>query len=116
MTAKKKKASPLEDQFAAQLAEANLPFEREYQALADQGRKFRWDFYLRPFLLIEVNGGIWMGRRGGHSSPFGISRDYEKLNLATVHGYSCLLLTAQDVKSGQGLELVQDFLMNRSFG
>jgi len=112
----KKKASPLEDLFAEQLALHRIVFEREFQALAEQGRKFRWDFYVRPHLLIEINGGIWLGRAGGHSSPFGITRDYQKLNLATVHGFSSLLLTSKDVKNGAGLTLVQDFLLNRAFG
>ena len=112
--APKKRASPLEDELARQFDEAKVQYEREYVALADQGRKFRWDFYVQPNLLIEVNGGIWL-RRGGHSSPWGISRDYEKLNLATVAGYKSLLLTADHIKSGKALEWTIDTIMNEAF-
>lgn len=37
-------------------------------------------------IAVEINGGIWGGIRMGHSSGFGIARDYEKNYLAQAGG------------------------------
>ena len=42
------------------------------------GRRFRVDYCWRAArLVLEQNGAIWCGGRGGHSSGTGLLRDYE---------------------------------------
>lgn len=83
---------------ALMLRVEGIPFSREYRAIPD--RKFRWDFFIAPDLLIEVQGGVWNFGKSGHSSGRGISRDAEKASLATAHGYRQITATTQQVKSG----------------
>ena len=100
--------SDLEETLLFQIRALGLPEpEREYRAI--QGRKFRWDFaYPAQKLLIEVNGATWV--KGGHSSGRGISRDYEKLNLANLAGWRCLLFTSEMIESGEAVEMIQKCL------
>ena len=88
--------SPLEDLFAMQLDSAGLTgYVREFRAIP--GRKFSWDFaFIRERLLIEVQGGIWNG--GAHGRPTGITRDMNKLNAATKHGWKSLQFETKMVK------------------
>ena len=109
---KEKRASPLEDELARQFDEAKVQYEREYVAIPD--RRYRFDFYIRPGILVEVQGGIWLPR-GGHNTGAALLKDYEKNNLAVVAGYVVLMLGPNHVKSGQGVEWVVDCLLNRSF-
>ena len=103
--------SGLEDTLAFQIKAAGLPEpKREYQAIA--GRKFRFDFaWPLPSwdaLLVEVQGGIW--KPGGHSTGKGITRDCEKLCLATLAGWRCLQVTKEHIESGQALKWIQEAL------
>ena len=71
------KKQHLEEMFAAQLDERGVPYERELMLIP--GRRFRWDFVVpMAGLAIEVNGGTWMGGRGGHSSGSGIQSGLRK--------------------------------------
>ena len=62
-------------------------------------RQFRYDFVHCPTkVAIEIQGGTYGGSRQGHSSGVGLDRDYEKNNLAQIHGYlvfqlSCKMIT-----------------------
>ena len=104
--------SDLEDTLAFQLRLAGLPIPlREFKAIPS--RRFKWDFawLCKPGefgLLVEVQGGIW--QKGGHSTGKGITRDAEKLNLATLAGYRSLIVTAEHIKSGQALKWIQQAL------
>jgi len=89
---------------AADLKKAGISFERE--VLAIPGRMFRFDFYLGYDLLIEVQGGLYLGWKGGHSSPKGILRDMEKANLACFHGYRLLCFDSDAVYSGSALDMI----------
>ena len=54
-------------------------------------RKFRADFaHPQAKVIIEIQGGIW--QKSGHSSGKGITRDAEKLNLATAEGWAVFFL------------------------
>jgi hypothetical protein len=104
------KRTEIEDEFACQLRLAKISFDREVQAI--EGRKFKWDFRIykdfKTDLLIEIQGGIWV--KGGHSTGIGITRDCEKLNLATLAGYSCMAFTKKHIQTGKGLKWVQEYL------
>lgn len=97
--------SRLEDTLATQLRFAGLDgFKREVRPIP--GRRFRFDFaFLEPRLLIEVQGGTWA--MGAHSTGQGISRDTEKLNLATIHGWRVLQFTTDQIRQGKALRWVQ---------
>jgi len=105
-------SSQLEDLFAFQLDAAGLTgYVREYQAIP--GRKFRFDFaFLRERLLVEINGGTYNG--GAHSRGVGLNRDYEKGNLAVIHGWRLLSFDTKQVKSGAALEVVEQLINNQS--
>lgn len=100
--------SHLETNLANQIETAGLPSPvREFRAIA--GRRYRYDFaWPERKLLIEVQGAIWV--RGGHSTGVGITRDAEKLNLATLAGFRCLHVTSTHVTSGQALTWIQEAL------
>lgn len=69
----------------------DLPLEREVKIIPR--RQFRFDFIHREAMVaIEINGGIYL-RSGGHTSPSGIQRDYEKNNLAIAHGWEAYQLS-----------------------
>ncbi len=94
----------LEDEFAYQLDCVGMPYERQYKAIPE--RKFLYDFFVQPDLLIEIQGGIYQ-YRPSHASAAGIRRDAEKINLATINGYKVLLFTSDMVKSGLALEITE---------
>ncbi len=54
--------SKLEEVFARQLEEKNIPFERELMLIP--GRRFRFDFVFEYAKLVaEIEGGTWSGGR-----------------------------------------------------
>lgn len=97
----------LEDELVAQVALVGLPAPvRQFRAIP--GRKFAWDLSWPDLgLLVDISGGIHLGTRGGHSSPAGLRRDAEKLNLAVIAGFRCLVVTGDQVRSGQALSWIE---------
>ena len=95
--------SELENVLEWQLRAAGIPYQPQVRACPP--RKFTWDFRVGNY-LIEVQGGIW--RKGGHSTGTGITRDCEKANLAAMCGYHTLFFTADMVKSGEALRLIEE--------
>lgn len=70
---------------------------------------YRWDFALVDArVLIEVQGGIWMSERTGHTSGRGVRRDCEKANLAALHGWRTLFFTPDMVESGEALRTIRE--------
>ena len=100
--------SALEAELALQIKALGLPEPvREYRAIA--GRKFRFDFaWLEQRLLVEVNGGTYT--QGAHSTGRGIARDYERANLAVLHGWRVLTFDGKAVKSGEAVEVIRQAL------
>jgi very-short-patch-repair endonuclease len=73
-------------------------YEREYQYALP--RKFRADFaWPAVSLLVEVQGGIYSGQ--AHGSISGILRDNERLNAATLAGFTVLRFTPDDIEDEQ---------------
>ena len=65
------------------------------------GRRFKFDYvHLPSKTAIEIHGGTFGRSRTAHSSGAGLDRDYEKMNLAQIHGYvvfqlSCKMITPE---------------------
>lgn len=93
-----------ENLFAFQLMALDVEFEREHKAIP--GRRFRFDFFIKPDLLIEIQGGIWMAK-GAHNTGKAITRDCTKGNLATLYGFRTLSFTTDMVNSGEALDMVE---------
>lgn len=86
----------LEDCYAAQLDEGGFAGQYERECSIIPGRKFKFDFIFRKLkLAVEIQGGVWSG--GAHGRPNGIVRDYEKLNLAVLHGWSVLQFDTKSI-------------------
>lgn len=76
-----------------------------------EDRKFLFDFaWPERKIAVEIQGGIWMGARGGHTSGAGYKRDCEKQALAAVAGWRVIPVTAEDVKDGQAMIYILDAL------
>ena len=96
--------SELEETLAFQIRAMGLPEPvREYRAVA--GRRWRWDFaWLDERLLVEVQGGVWIG--GAHGRGTGIRRDYEKNNAAALLGFKVLQFGTNEVQDGTAVAMI----------
>lgn len=109
-------ASHLELEFYLALKEAKLLSGMEREFRFHDTRKWRFDFAWPDVkLAVEIQGGIWLGGRGGHTSARGIERDNEKLLEAIMLGWRVLYATPSMVKSGALLNAV-DALIGEEHG
>jgi hypothetical protein len=76
-------------------------------------RRWRADYLWRGArVILEIDGGIYRGGRGGglaiggHSSAAGIRRDMAKANQAQLCGFVFLRATPDDISSGVVLDLL----------
>lgn len=80
-------------------------------------RKWRFDFAWPDNLVaVEVQGGIWLGESGAHTSAKGRARDCEKLNEAALLGWRVLEIVREHIRSGQALQWVEELLGKRETG
>lgn len=101
----------LETALLWQIRLARLP-DPVQQFMAVPGRRYRWDLaWPDRHLLLEIQGGVFTG--GKHGRGAGIIKDQEKLNLATIHGYRVLQVSAPHLRSGQALAWVKQALAAR---
>lgn len=104
--------SAAEDRLAFQLDASGYHgrYEREYRF--SQARKFRFDFAFitEDRLAIEVDGGVWKGGQGRHTSGAGYTRDCEKNNLAILEGWRVLHFTPDMVTSGEAIRIIDSAL------
>lgn len=77
-------------------------------------RKFRIDF-AEPFLkiAIEIDGGIWMSGKSGHSSGSGIKRDQEKTTLLSQYGWSVLRFEPSEAMTAKTIETIRITILNK---
>ncbi len=85
------------------------------EALLVPGRNYRTDYaYLSARLAVELDGGItgrrntatgaWEhGKRGGHVSVSGYTRDRAKDNELVCQGWAVLRFTTSQIESGEAL-------------
>lgn len=103
------KRSKLELKAATVLNKAGIKnFEEEYRFCE---RKWRFDFaFVEEKIALEIEGGIWKGSVGGHTSGTGYTKDCEKYNTATVMGWKILRIVDSQISSGQMINWVRDLL------
>lgn len=100
--------SYLEEMFLNQLIENNFTdgMHRELRFRSD--RKWRFDFaWVEKKIAVEIQGGIWIGKSGSHTSKKGINNDCEKRNEAVIDGWKVLHFTADQVYSGYALNVIK---------
>jgi len=112
---------------AAQLEQAGIQFEREYQFVSDEealrrgwvtpvrGLPHRWraDFLVRrsdipPTILVEVDGGGFIA--GRHTRGTGFEADAEKASAAAILGYRVIRATPRQVEQGLALSWIRQAL------
>lgn len=89
---------------ALQLRAEQCAFIPQYKPIPE--RKFAFDFYVAPDLLVEVNGGAWSKGKMGHNSGTGLQRDAEKMSLAAVQGFRMIVATTEQVKKGYAIQWI----------
>lgn len=96
--------------FDAQLTQDRVKgYQREFRF--DTERMYRLDFaWPERKVGVEINGGIFLGKIGAHSSPTKILRDMEKGNLLVQLGWRVLRFTPAQVKVGEALEGIKKLL------
>lgn len=102
--------SPVEEEFDWQLKDAGIKgYTRNTTFIS--GRKFRADFWF-PFLrlAVEVDGGVWLGGRGGHTSGRGYQSDRLRDQLATMQGITTLRFTSAQIRDGSALAYLLDYI------
>ena len=74
-------------------------------------RKWLFDFADLPSkVAIEIDGGQWRGKKGGHTSGAGMARDREKDFEAVMLGWTVIRLTTEMAKDRKILERIVDLL------
>jgi hypothetical protein len=69
-------------------------------------RKWRFDWLWKEHsIAIEIQGGLFTG--GRHVRGKALLAEYEKINEAQIMGYKVLLVTPEQVNSGEAFALVK---------
>lgn len=75
------------------------------------GRRFVWDFVHRSLpIAVEIQGGQFLGRRGGHSGWKGLARDAEKALLAMRAGYLPVTFVTSQVTGDGSIHQMEELL------
>lgn len=94
-----------EDALAMQLTAVRIPFEREFKFHPD--RRWRADFFIKPNILVEVDGGVFV--QGRHSGGMGQVNDMEKHNAAALLGYLVFRFEpGKHIKTGIALQILEE--------
>jgi very-short-patch-repair endonuclease len=77
-------------------------------------RKWAFDFAHVPSkTAIEIDGGMWRGNRGGHTSGAGATRDREKDLSAIEKGWHVVRLTPAMAKDHATLRVIRELIKER---
>lgn len=97
--------SALEDTLFLHIVAAKLPRPvREFRFHLT--RKWKVDFAWPPdWLIVEVEGGTWI--QGRHSRGAGMRNDAIKYNEAVLMGFRLLRVTADMIRDGSALEVIE---------
>ncbi len=100
--------SDIEENLDFQLRAVGLNPKRQYKFHPE--RRYKVDFaFPEHRLIVEVNGGVWMPK-SGHNSGVGITRDYQKSNVAQLMGYTYLQFTRKDIEDGTALATIEEVI------
>jgi hypothetical protein len=97
--------SQLEEELAFQLDAIGIQYEREYKFCP--GRRWRADFYIKPMILVEVEGLVQPWRKSRHTTNDGYSDDCEKYCEAEILRFNVLRFTQKHIKSGWALQTIE---------
>ena len=100
----KNRRTSLEDKFAEQLRESGFKgrYRRNHNFI--EGRRYQADFFLPALLLVvEIDGGEWLGKRGGHTSGKGYRQDRERDFLTLMQHMVPLRFAGAQVKDGSAI-------------
>lgn len=98
--------SHLEAGLAFVLNCVGISYECQYR-IPGLGRRYIYDVaFPEHKLVVEVQGGIWLDHKG-HTSGTGVTRDCDKLNLATLAGWRCLQVTSNMIRDGRALHYIE---------
>ena len=101
------KESVLERNLAFQIKALGLPVpEREYYF--HPPRRWRVDFFFKPDLAVEVEGGTYSN--GRHSRGTGFEKDCEKYNQMTLDGIRLLRFTGKHIRTGEAVNMIEQAL------
>lgn len=71
-------------------------------------RLYRLDYAIPQFkIAIEVNGGIHMRGKSGHSSGKGIKRDMDKANLLNINGWTLIQVEPNELLTIKVIDLIK---------
>lgn len=71
-------------------------------------RKWRLDIAIPALKIgIEYQGGLFMGRRGGHATVSGMRNDWAKLNAAQLLGWMVLLFGPDETRTGEAMNTME---------
>lgn len=103
--------SHLEEQMLSLLKSSKLEFGMVREYKFHPIRKWRLDFaWPDKKIGIEVHGGVWSGKFGGHTSGAGRIRDMEKMNEAVILGWSVIEVTSVHLKNGMAIDWAKKLL------
>ena len=79
--------SYLEEIFLNQLTDNSIVSGMQRELEFHDKRKWRFDFaWIDKKIAVEIQGGIWLGKSGSHTSSNGFENDCEKRNEAVIEG------------------------------
>jgi hypothetical protein len=100
--------------FIQQLQLAGLPAPRTEFRFARPQRQWRLDFaWVGESVAVEYQGGVYDEGKSGHTTVRGFSRDCLKFSEAAIRGWMLILITADMVRSGEALQLIERALKVR---
>ena len=77
-------------------------------------RKWRLDIAWPDHkIAVEVQGGMWLAGKGGHTSGTGRTRDMEKNNHALLLGWAVYEFSPAMIKSGEAICMIETVLRGK---
>lgn len=71
-------------------------------------RQWRADIVIHaPKIICEYQGGLYLGRKGGHQTASGARNDWEKSNEAQMLGYFFLQFGPDEVRTGDAMNTIK---------
>lgn len=105
------KRSKLEVLAANAIEREGIPNHYEIEHKFHKTRRWRFDFaWINERVALEVEGGIWKGKAGAHTSGKGYTANCEKYNTAVCEGWKVLRVTASQIKDGSMIEWLRSML------